>query len=106
MKGKIIKKILWLILHWLIVINFVAEIFYGMYQIFFKLIPPGGSAGPLMGSSATISYELMVTRRLYAIETWIAIAGLSIYLAIVYRKQLFFPPKSSDSVSKTLEENQ
>ena len=30
----------------------------------------------------SISHELMVTRRLYAIEFWIATAGLSIYLAL------------------------
>jgi hypothetical protein len=95
MKGKLKKKLIWVILHWIIVVNFLFEIFYGMYQVFFKLIPPGGSPGPLMGSSTQISFELMVSRRLYAIETWIAIAGLAIYLAIVYRKQLFFPPKTN-----------
>lgn len=78
----------WLILHWIIIINFVIEIFYGMYQTFFVLIPPGASPGPLFGLAQEISYELMVSRRLYAIETWIAIAGLAIYLAIVYREQL------------------
>jgi hypothetical protein len=78
----------WLILHWIIIINFVIEIFYGMYQTFFVLIPPGGQPGPLFGMASEISYELMVSRRLYAIETWIAIAGLAIYLAIVYRDKL------------------
>lgn len=78
----------WAILHWIIVVNFVVEIFYGMYQTFFILLPPSGQVGPLMGAAEEISYELMVSRRLYAIETWIAIAGLAIYLAIVYRDQL------------------
>jgi hypothetical protein len=72
------------------VVNFVVEIFYGMYQTFFVLLPPGGSPGPLFNSAQEVSFELMVSRRLYAIETWIAIAGLAIYLAIVYRKKLFF----------------
>ena len=78
----------WLILHWIIIVNFVVEIFYGMYQTFFVLVPPGAPPGPLFGSSIEIPFELMVTRRLYAIETWIAIFGLSVYLAIVYRDQL------------------
>lgn len=77
----------WLILHWIIIVNFVAEIFYGFFQTFFVL-QTGGNIGPLWFSASEISYELMVSRRLYAIETWIAIAGLSIYLAIVYRDKL------------------
>jgi hypothetical protein len=78
----------WKILHWIIILNFVFEIFYGMFQTFFILVPNPGQYGPLYGSSTAISFELMVSRRLYAIETWIAIAGLAIYLAIVYRDQL------------------
>ncbi len=89
MKNLFQKKATWMVLHWIIIINFLFEIFYGFYQIFFKLIPPGGTVGPLWGASATISYELMVSRRLYAIETWIAIAGLAIYLAIIYRKKFY-----------------
>jgi hypothetical protein len=76
----------WKIIHWIIIINFILEIGYGMYQTFFVL--GNGTFGPLFGASTTISFELMVTRRLYAIETWIAIMGLSIYLAIVYRDKL------------------
>lgn len=86
----------WLVIHWVIVVNFLMQIGYGMYQIFFKLIPPGGSAGPLFGSSTTITLELMMVRRLYAMETWVAIAGLAIYLAIVYRDQLKFGAKVSE----------
>lgn len=43
--------------------------------------------------SVEIPYELMVARRLYAIETWIALTGLAIYLAIVYRDRLKLVPK-------------
>lgn len=75
------EKIILLIIHYIIIINFALEIFYGAYQIFYVLAP-GGNLGPLWGASTEISFELMVTRRLYAIETWIAIAGLSIYLAL------------------------
>ncbi|NHJ49292.1 MAG: hypothetical protein FK733_16000 [Asgard group archaeon] len=83
------KKILWQIVHWIIIISFILEIIYGMVQTFFILVPEGMLPGPLLGRAADIPFELLVSRRLYAIETWIAIAGLAIYLAIVYRSQLY-----------------
>ena len=72
------KKKLWKIIHWIIIINFVVEIIYGFIMVFFIV----GGGGPLFFGAASLSYETMVTRRLYAIETWIAIVGLSIYLGI------------------------
>lgn len=75
------KKVFLLILHWIIILNFAFEIFYGAYQVFYALAPESGG-GALFERATEISYELMVTRRLYAIETWIAITGLAIYLAI------------------------
>lgn len=80
-----LKKIGWLILHCVIIINFIAEIFYGFYQVFFVLLPPGGKKGPLMGKAKDISFELMTKRRLFATETWIAISGLAVYLAVIYK---------------------
>ena len=68
------------ILHWVIIVNFVLQIGYGFAMVFFVVTP--GTAGPLAGAAADIPFELMTTRRLYASETWIAITGLSIYLAI------------------------
>ncbi len=68
------------IIHYFIIINFLLEIIYGFYMIFFVL--KVGSGGPLANNALKIPHELMVTRRLYAIETWIAITGLSIYLAL------------------------
>lgn len=88
MKKDKVARIVWQVIHWVIIANFLFEIVYGMAQIFFVLIPPGGSPGPLFGASSQISFELITARRLYAIETWIAIAGLAIYLAIVYRKKI------------------
>jgi hypothetical protein len=73
----------WKILHWIIIINFILQILNGMYQVFIW-----GGALTLFGGSVDLTFEEMVTRRLYAIETWIAIVGLSIYLAIVYREKL------------------
>lgn len=67
-------------LHVFIILNFLAEIGYASWMIFDVLQPPGG--GPLGARALTLDHEWMVTRRLYAIECWIAIAGLSVYLAI------------------------
>ena len=85
MKNFFKNKNWWRFLNWVIIIIFLFQIIYGMSQVFFVLTPPSGTPGPLFLSSAEISYELMMARRMYAIETWIAIAGLAIYLAIVYR---------------------
>lgn len=77
---------LWLrLIHWVIIINFALEIFYGFRMIFWVVVPEGPSGpilGPLGSAASDIPHELMVTRRLYALETWIAIAGLSVYLGI------------------------
>jgi len=69
-----------LMLHWGIIVNFALEIGYAGYMVFFVIAPEGG--GPLMDKALTFPFEQMVTRRLYALECWVAIAGLSIYLAI------------------------
>lgn len=50
-------------------------------MVFFELTP--GVIGPLGSAAKDVPIELMVTRRLYALETWIAIAGLSLYLGVV-----------------------
>lgn len=70
-----------LALHWVIILHFVFEILYGGYMVFSVLRPPGIS-GPLMSRATEIPFELMATRRLYAIEVWVATAGLAIYLAL------------------------
>ncbi len=70
-----------LLLHWVIIVNFSCEIFYSMFMIF-SVLRPEGVSGPLWGAATSIPHDLLVARRLYAIEGWIAIAGLAIYLAI------------------------
>ena len=73
----------WLLygLHWLIIVNFVVEIVYAGAIVFFVLAPEHTS-GPLFGAAATLPFELVHKRRLYAHETWMAIGGLAVYLAI------------------------
>ena len=60
--------------------NFALEIIYGGAMVFFVVTP--GSIGPLGAGADGVPFEMMVTRRLYAAETWIAILGLSIYLGV------------------------
>ncbi len=74
-------KAIVLIIHWFIIINFILQILNGAYQVSFVYTVKGHSF-PLLGASSELSYENMMIRRAYAIETWIAITGLSIYLAI------------------------
>ncbi|MGM0574702.1 MAG: hypothetical protein ACQEXJ_07330 [Myxococcota bacterium] len=70
----------WRLLHWFIIANFAAEIAYAGWMVFAIIAPPGG--GPLGERASEIPFEMMVTRRLYAIECWLAILGLAVYLAI------------------------
>lgn len=73
-------KVSWLrILHWIIIANFVLGIFYGMYMVFFVI---GGGGWPLFGRAVMTPVEIILKRRLYSVETWIATAGLAVYLAL------------------------
>jgi len=67
------------ILHWFIILIFLTEILYGMYMVFFVV---GGSRWPLMARAVETPIEVILKRRLYAIEAWVAIAGLAVYLAL------------------------
>lgn len=69
------------ILHWFLIVNFAVNVFYAGYQVFFVLVPEG-HIGPLGAAASQVSPELMAARRMYAIEAWISITGLSVYLAV------------------------
>ena len=75
-----VKYLVLMTLHWVIILNFVVEIGYATHMIFNVVAPEGG--GPLLEQAKTFPFEMMMTRRLYAVECWLAIAGLSIYLAL------------------------
>lgn len=76
------RPLLWLSIHWIIILNFLFEIAYASYMVFFIVVPPDGGSGPLASRATSMPFEFMMTRRLYATEFWIAFAGLAIYLAI------------------------
>ncbi len=67
------------VVHWIIIINFVVEIFYGLYMVF---VVHGERHFPLFAQAAELPIETILRRRLYAVETWLALSGLCIYLAI------------------------
>ncbi len=48
-------------------------------MVFFVI---GGGKYPLFKKALNTPVEVILKRRLYSLETWVAIAGLSIYLAI------------------------
>ncbi len=69
------------ILHLVLLANFAINIFYCAYQVF-VVLAPDGHIGPLWGAASSLSTELVVKRRLYAIEFWVTIGAASIYVAI------------------------
>ena len=70
----------WRAVHAVIIVNFLVQIIYGTYMVFF--VVTGGGIGPKFGAATEMPFEPMMVRRAYATETWIAIVGLAIYLAI------------------------
>ena len=71
----------------LLMIHFFAGVFYPAYMVFVVLKPPGGQAGPLWGQALNISFELMVSRRLYALEFWLISLLIIVYFA--FRKRIW-----------------
>ena len=69
----------WKVLHWFIIINFVLGIVYGFFMVFFAV---GGGRYPLWMRAIDIPVEVILKRRLYAIEAWVATSGLAVYLAL------------------------
>lgn len=70
----------WRLIHAIIIANLIIQVLYGAYMVFFVVV--GESSGPLWGQALEMPFEKMVTRRLYALETWVAIVGLSLYLGL------------------------
>lgn len=83
----------WRVLHGFIIINFLIEIMYGFYMVFFVV---GGSRWPLMARAIETPIEIILKRRLYAIEVWIAVAGLVVYIALTE-----FLPRKLELMQKT-----
>ena len=67
------------VIHWALIANFVLAALYGGYMVFFV---GGGGRGPLLNRAPDTPAEMIIKRRLYAIETWTILFALSVYLAI------------------------
>jgi hypothetical protein len=73
------KKKIWGLIHYLIIINLLVEIIYSMVMVFYEV---GGGKWPLLGRAIDTPIEVILKRRLYGIEGWIALGTLCIYLAL------------------------
>ncbi|MFO8036096.1 MAG: hypothetical protein R6U57_05670 [Anaerolineales bacterium] len=73
------KNKIWKLIHSLIITNFILEITYSFYMVFFVI---GGGKWPLLRKAVETPMEVILKRRLYAIEAWVAVGGLCIYIAI------------------------
>jgi hypothetical protein len=85
-KGGAMKKRIWRVIHHLIILNFLVEIIYSFYMVFYVI---GGGHWPLLRKAAQEPIEIILKRRLYAIEAWVAIGALCVYVALtIYLPQL------------------
>ena len=73
---------------WLLHITFLVllttEVLYASYMVFF-VMQPAGTAGPLLfnpGAIDTLDREFLMVRRMYALEAWVALGALAIYVGI------------------------
>jgi len=73
------KNKLWKWIHRLIIFNFLVEIGYSIFMVFFVI---GGGNWPLLRRAVETPVEVILKRRLYALEAWIAIGALCLYLAV------------------------
>lgn len=72
----------------LLIVHFTLGLLYPAYVIFFILKPEGQTtSGPLFSLAGSISFELMVKRRLYALEFWLISLLMIVYFA--NRKRIF-----------------
>ncbi len=91
------KNGIWRWIHRLIILNFLVEIVYSVFMVFFVI---GGGKWPLLRRAVETPVEVILKRRLYAIEAWIAIGALAIYLAItVFLPDIIFQINSETDTS-------
>lgn len=69
------------VIHWAIIINFGIQMVYASWQVFVVMQPPG-HMGPMFGAATDMPFEMMMIRRMYALEGWVAFGGLAFYVAL------------------------
>jgi hypothetical protein len=77
-----------------IILYLVIEMGYVTYQVFFIWSLKGSTFAPLMGESLNVKPEVLLARRLYAIEGYLAAIALILYLAVRERIWKFKPLNS------------
>ena len=87
----------WKSIHFLIITLFFIEIIYSTMMVFFVV---GGGKWPLLMRAVDTPIEVILKRRLYGIENWIAIGTFCIYLALTE-----FLPRQLKGLRKSLVHN-
>lgn len=91
------------ILHAVIIVSFAVNMFYAAYMVFVGMAPDG-HVGPLWSAATSMDPQLLMIRRLYAIEFWISTAGLALYLAVTeYLPRLLVPLLSKVSAQSLVQ---
>ena len=67
------------IIHCGLILLFVTGFLYAGFQVFYVL-QPEGQIGPMFSAASEAPFELMVLRRLYAIEGWLIGGVLLLYV--------------------------
>ena len=72
----------WLVaIHWFLILNLAIQCGYATFQVFWVL-QPEGTFGPMFGHAMGLDPDLMMARRMYAQEGWLAFVGLAVYLGV------------------------
>lgn len=68
--------------HVAFIVLLLVQCAYSLWQFFIVLRPPGSSTLLLFGQARELDPDFVLIRRLYAIEGWISLGALGLYLAI------------------------
>ena len=69
------------LLHGVLIACLLGEALYCAHQVF-VVLQPEGMSGPVLYAARDLPQDLLVRRRLYAIEGWVAFGALAIYLGV------------------------
>jgi hypothetical protein len=71
----------WQALHIAIIVHLIVGAGYAGWQVF-TVVPPSGEVGPLWDAAASMPTDLLMVRRMYALESWLATGAAAVYLAL------------------------
>jgi hypothetical protein len=79
-------KLLARFFHYFVYANLITGFFSALYMVFVVYRPEGSSFGPLWSASRQMPHDLLVERRLYAIEAWLIFGFLALYFGITRKR--------------------